>query len=139
MKDSPAEYYTGKAPTGDDPVYIAHDICYDPELDTEGFVRTNYDGAQEWVCHYTAKGYEDYLFSTLPVQGSQLPTDMMYSTEEAYENAVLHITQPGTYRLEGEWHDQIWSDLGDTDDTFSDESARFTNGSYVVAAGSTMD
>lgn len=73
-------------------MYIAHDICYNLELDTEGLVRTNYDGSQEWVYHYTAEGYEDYLFSTLPVQGSQLLTDMMHSLEKAYENAVLHIT-----------------------------------------------
>ncbi|HIY21999.1 MAG TPA: S-layer homology domain-containing protein [Candidatus Flavonifractor merdigallinarum] len=126
VKDSPAEYYTGDAPDGGDAVYIAHDIYYYPELDTEGFQRTNYDGAQEWVYHYTAEGYEDYLFSTLPVSGSQLPTDMMHSAEEAYENAVLHITQPGTYQLEGEWHGQIWIDLGDTDETFTDETAKVT-------------
>lgn len=126
VKDSPAEYYTGDAPSGEDAVYIAHDIYYYPELDTEGFQRTNYDGAQEWVYHYTAEGYEDYLFSTLPVSGSQLPTDMMHSAEEAYENAVLHITQPGTYQLEGEWHGQIWIDLGDTDETFTDKTAKVT-------------
>ena len=126
VKDSPAEYYTGQAPDGGDPVYIAHDIYYYPELDADGFQRENYDGEMEWVYRYTAEGYEDYIFSTLPVSGSTLPTQMMHSAEEAYENAVLHITQPGTYVLEGEWHGQIWIDLGDTDDTFTDESAKVT-------------
>ena len=51
---------------------------------------------------------------------------MMHSEEEAYENAVLHIAQAGTYLIEGEWHGQIWIDLGDTDDTFADESAKVT-------------
>lgn len=126
VKDSPAEYYTGQAPDGGDPVYIAHDIYYYPELDADGFQRENYDGEMEWVYRYTAEGYEDYIFSTLPVSGSTLPTQMMHSAGEAYENAVLHITQPGTYVLEGEWHGQIWIDLGDTDDTFTDESAKVT-------------
>lgn len=135
VKDSPAEYYTGETPDGTDPVYIAHDIYYYPELDEDGFVRTNYDGSQEWVYHYTAEGYEDYIFSTLPVTGSALPTEMMHSAEDAYENAVLHITQPGTYQLEGEWHGQIWIDLGDTDGTFTDETAKVTlilNGADVT-------
>ena len=70
-----------------DPVYIAHDICYYPELDVEGFPRENWE--MEWVCCYTAEGYEDDIFSTLPVTGSELPTEMMHSEEEAYENAVL--------------------------------------------------
>lgn len=126
VKDSPAEYYTGDAPDGSDAVYIAHDIYYYPELDTAGFQRENYDGAQEWVYRYTAEGYEDYIFSTLPVTGSDLPTEMMHSAEDAYENAVLHITEPGTYRLEGEWHGQIWIDLGDSDETFTDENAKVT-------------
>lgn len=126
VKDSPAEYYTGETSDGSDPVYIAHDIYYYPELDVDGFQRENYDGEMEWVYRYTAEGYEDYIFSTLPVTGSTLPTQMMHSAEEAYENAVLHITQPGTYVLEGEWHGQIWIDLGDTDDTFTDENAKVT-------------
>ena len=126
VKDSPAEYYTGETSDGSDPVYIAHDIYYYPELDVDGFQKTNYDGSMEWVYHYTAEGYEDYIFSTLPVTGAELPTEMMHSEEEAYENAVLHITQPGTYILEGNWHGQIWIDLGDTDDTFADESAKVT-------------
>lgn len=125
VKNAPAEYYTGTEP-GDEAVYIAHDIYYYPELDADSFVKVNYDGDQEWAYYYTAEGYEDYIFATLPVSGSGVPTDMMHSEEEAYENAVLHITQAGTYILEGEWHGQIWIDLGDTDDTFADESAKVT-------------
>lgn len=123
VKNSPAEYYTGTAPTGEDSVYIAHDIYYYPELNTSGFKRMNYDGEQEWVYYYTAEGYTSYIFSTLPVSGNSLPTSMMHSEEEAYQNAVLHITQPGTYILEGDWHGQIWVDLGDEDDTFTDPDA----------------
>ena len=125
VKNAPAEYYTGTEP-GDEDVYIAHDIYYYPELDTGGFVQVNYDGDQEWAYYYTAEGYEDYIFATLPVSGSGVPTSMMHSEEEAYENAVLHITQAGTYILEGEWHGQIWIDLGDTDDTFADPAAKVT-------------
>lgn len=136
VDDAPAEYYTGTLP-GDEAVYIAHDIYYYPELDPDQFVKVNYDGDQEWAYYYTAEGYEDYIFSTLPVSGSSVPTDMMHTAEEAYENAVLHITQPGTYVLEGEWHGQIWIDLGDTDDTFTDPDAKVTlvlNGVDVTCA-----
>ena len=49
VKDSPAEYYTGETSDGSDPVYIAHDIYYYPELDVDGFQRENYDGEMEWV------------------------------------------------------------------------------------------
>jgi hypothetical protein len=125
VKNSPAEYYTGTEP-GDETVYIAHDIYYYPELDVSGFQKVTYDDDQEWAYYYTAEGYTDYIFSTLPVSGSGVPTSMMHSEAEAYENAVLHITQAGTYEIEGQWHGQIWIDLGDTDDTFSDESAKVT-------------
>lgn len=125
VKNAPAEYYTGTEP-GDETVYIAHDIYYYPELDTSSFVKVNYDGEQEWAYYYTAEGYEDYIFATLPVIGNSVPASMMHSMEEAYENAVLHITQAGTYILEGDWHGQIWIDLGDTDDTFTDADAKVT-------------
>ncbi|MBQ1501733.1 MAG: S-layer homology domain-containing protein [Firmicutes bacterium] len=126
VSNSPAEYYTGEEPAGDEAVYIAHDIYYYPELDESGFVKVQYDDDTEWAYYYTAEGYEDYIFATLPVDGSSVPTEMMHSEEEAYENAVLHITEAGTYIIEGEWHGQIWIDLGDTDDTFADESAKVT-------------
>lgn len=123
VKNSPAEYFTGTAPSGDEAVYVAHDIYYYPELPTSGFKRQNYDGEQEWCYYYTAEGYTSYIFSTLP-GSSTLPTDMMHSEEEAYNNAVLHITQPGTYVLSGEWNGQVWVDLGDSDTTFTDETAK---------------
>ena len=126
VKNAPAEYYTGDKPDTDAAAYIAHDFYYYPELPTDGFKRVNYDGEQEWVYYYTAQEYSDYISANLPVMGNGVPTGMMHSEEEAYENAVLHITQAGTYILEGEWHGQIWIDLGDTDDTFADESAKVT-------------
>ncbi|MCD8332191.1 MAG: S-layer homology domain-containing protein [Oscillospiraceae bacterium] len=124
VEDSaPAESYSGDEP-GDEAVYIAHDIYYYPELDTSGFTLVNYDGEQEWAYYYTAAGYEDFIFSTLPYNGGTLPTSMMHSAAEAYENAVLHITQAGTYYIEGEWHGQIWIDLGD--DASTDQDAKVT-------------
>ncbi len=126
VKNAPAEYYTGTEPSGKDRVYIAHDIYYYPQLPTEGFVKQNYDGEQEWCYYYTAEGLTDRIFATLPVQGSGVPAEMMHSESDAYRNAVLHITQPGTYVLKGEWLGQILIDLGDQDDTFADESAKVT-------------
>ena len=37
---------------------------------------------------------------------------MTHSAAEAYNNPVLHITEPGTYRLSGTWKGQIWVELG---------------------------
>ncbi len=124
VKNSPAEYYTGDAPSGEDSVYIAHDIVYYPELDTSSFVLQTYDDEQEWCYYYTADGYTDYIFSTLPNYNNTLPTEMMHSAEEAYQNSVLHITEAGTYYIEGEWHGQIWIDVTDSDDAFTDENAK---------------
>ena len=126
VKNSPAEYYTGAEPETDAAAYIAHDVYYYPELDTSGFQKQRYDGETEWVYYYTAEGYTDYVFSTLPVQGSAVPEQMMHSESEAYENAVLHLTEPGTYVISGTWHGQIWIDLGDTDATFADPDAKVT-------------
>ncbi len=128
VKSAPAEYYTGTKPSGEDAVYIAHDIYYYPELPQEEFQLINYDGDREWAYYYTAQDYENYIFATLPagMGGNSFPSQMMHTSEEAYQNAVLHITQPGTYRLEGEWHGQIWIDLGDQDDTFADPNAKVT-------------
>ena len=126
VKDCPAEYYTGTAPETDAAVFITHDVFYFPELDTDGFLRVNYDGDPEWAYYYTAEGYTDYIFATLPVLGSGVPTGMMHSEAEAYDNAVLNITQPGTYILSGTWHGQVRIDLGDSDDTFTDENAVVT-------------
>lgn len=137
VKNAPAEYYTGTKPTGEEAVYIAHDVYYYPELPQEDFKLVQYDDDREWAYYYTAEGYENYIFATLPsgMGQSSFPSQMMHTAEEAYGNAVLHITQPGTYRLEGEWHGQIWIDLGDQDDTFTDPSAKVTlelNGANVT-------
>lgn len=121
-------WYEGTEPSGEDSVYIAHDIVYYPELDADSFVLEEYDGEQEWVYKYTAEGLEQYNFSTLPsfMGTSEVPTEMMHTAEEAYENKVLHITKAGVYVLEGDWHGQIYIDLGDKDDTFTDENAKVT-------------
>ncbi len=115
VKNSPAEYHTGTAPSGDEAVYIAHDIIYSPELPRESFRRISYSGDPEWVSTYQIPGLEDYILTTLPALGSQFPSYMMHSTQEAYQNAVLHITQPGTYRLKGTWQGQIWVEVGKKD------------------------
>ena len=119
-------YYTGDEPSGDAGAYIAHDIVYYPKTDETAFAKEQYDGETEWVTHYTAADLKDYIFSTLPVLGDELPTDMMHTEDEAYENPVLHITQPGEYVLSGEWNGQILVDLGDSDEIFTDETAKVT-------------
>ncbi|MGN1117881.1 MAG: carbohydrate-binding domain-containing protein, partial [Acutalibacteraceae bacterium] len=124
VEDVPGVYFTGTEPSGDEAIYIAHDIIYYPELDKEGFKKINYDGETEWAYYYTAGEYSDYIFSTLPVLGDSLPEDMMHSEEEAYKNAVLHITEAGTYEIKGTWHGQIKIDLGD--EAFDDENAKVT-------------
>ena len=126
VKNAPAEYYTGEKPETDAAAYIAHDIYYFPELPESGFQKVRYDDDQEWAYYYTDGKNDEYIFATLPVRNNSLPTDMMHSAGEAYENAVLHITEPGTYIVSGTWHGQLWIDLGDTDDTFADESAKVT-------------
>ncbi len=124
VKNAPAEYFTGMKPSGEDAVYIAHDIAYFPEVPAEGFRQVRYDDEIEWVYYYPAGEYQDYIWANLPVQGSSVPVRMMHSEEEAYANPVLHITQPGTYELSGTWQGQILIDLGDQDDTFTDENAK---------------
>jgi len=104
--------------------YIAHDIIYYPEIDTSNFAKEEYDGEFEWVTHFTNAGLTDYLFGTLPVLGEDIPTEMMHSKEEAYENPVLHIVEPGEYILEGNWKGQILVDLGE--EAFSDETKKVT-------------
>lgn len=59
----------------------------------------------------------------LPVMGTVNASDsasdsipalssMTHSASEAYENPVLHITEPGAYRLSGNWKGQIWIESG---------------------------
>lgn len=135
VKNCPAEYYTGEKP-GDDAgaVYIAHDIYYYPEIPDENFKLVFYDEDTEWAAYYpeTSK-YKDFIFGTLPIgtnfagnTEATIPHDMMHSSEEAAGNAKLHITEPGSYSITGNWHGQIWIDLGDQDDTFTDENAKVT-------------
>ncbi len=126
VKNAPAEYYTGTKPSSEDAVYIAHDIFYYPEVNADGYQKAFYDGDWEWVYYYPIEEYSQYIWANLPVQGDELPTQMMHSEEEAWNNPVLHITKPGTYELSGTWHGQIWIDLGEQDDTFTDENAKVT-------------
>ena len=126
VKDCPAEYYTGTKPETDAAAYIAHDIYYYPELDETLFQKVKYDDEEEYVYYYTNEEYKDFIFATLPILGNEIPTQMMHTEDEAYNNPVIHITQPGTYILEGKWHGQILIDLGDTDETFSNEEAKVT-------------
>ena len=123
VKNSPAEYYTGTEP-GKETVYIAHDITYLPELNTSSFKKVQYDDDTEWAYYYTASDYSDYIFATLPVLGETLPQNMMHSEEEAYSNAVLHITKAGIYEIKGTWHGQIMVDLGE--EAFDDENCKVT-------------
>ena len=135
VKNAPAEYFTGSKPSGEDTVYIAHDIAYFPEVPAEGFKKVFYDDETEWAFYYPNEEYKDYIWALLPVQGNDVPARMMHSEEEAWANPVLHITRPGTYELSGSWHGQIWIDLGEQDDTFTDESAKVTlilNGADVT-------
>ncbi len=126
VKNSPAEYYTGTKPSGEEAVYIAHDIIYYPLLEESKFQKVSYDGETEWVYMYEAEDYAQYIFSTLPVLKNGFPSQMMHSEAEAYENPVLHITQPGTYELTGTWKGQIWVDLGDEDDVYADPAQKVT-------------
>ena len=135
VKNAPAEYYTGTKPSGEDAVYVAHDIFYFPEVPADRFKKVWYDDDTEWAYYYTAEEYKDYIWALLPVQGNSVPAKMMHSEEDAYANPVLHITEPGTYELSGNWQGQIWVDLGDQDDTFTDENAKVTlilNGADVT-------
>ncbi len=126
VKNAPAEYYTGAKPSGEDAVYIAHDIFYYPEVNTDGYKKVFYDDDWEWVYYYPVEEYSEYIWANLPIQGNDVPVHMMHSEEEAQNNPVLHITKPGTYELSGAWHGQVWIDLGDQDDTFADENAKVT-------------
>ena len=125
--DNIDEVFTGTAPSGNDAVYIARDIRYYPSLPASGFRKTEYDGEQEWVYYYTASGYTSYIFGTLPAEGYENapPTSTMtHTAAEAYANPVLHITQAGTYTLQGNWTGQINVDLGSS--AFSDANAKVT-------------
>jgi len=108
--NSSGVYYTGEEPR-DESVYIAHDITYYPKLNTSSFKKVRYDDDTEWAYYYTAERYTDFIFATLPVLGNSVPSSMMHSEEEAYSNAVLHITEAGSYSISGSFHGQIKIDL----------------------------
>lgn len=118
------EWYEGTEPNTENKAYIAHDIWYYPELNEDGFSKVEYDGENEWAYHYTAEGYTEFIYATLPIQGETVPTEMMHSAKEAYDNPVLHITNPGTYILQGNWNGQIMIDLGEKEETFQDNNAK---------------
>ena len=120
--NSEDEYYEGDMPNDD--IYIAHDIIYYPQIAEDSFTLTNYDGEMEWVSYYTNDELKDYIFSTLPRLGENLPIEMMHSETEAYDNPVLHINVAGEYVLKGNWNGQIAIDLGE--DAFDDENAKVT-------------
>lgn len=124
VKNAPGEYFTGEAPSGEETVYIAHDIVYYPEIPESDFQKADYDGETEWVTYYKDAAYSSFLYGTLPVLGKDLPVQMMHSAEEAHDNPVLHITAPGIYELTGSWKGQIWVDLGE--DSFTDPEAVVT-------------
>lgn len=118
------EYYTGNEPSENDLIYIAHDIIYYPEISENSFKLENYNGEMEWVSYYTNDELKDYIFSTLPKLGNDLPKEMMHNEKEAYDNPVLHINSAGKYLLQGNFHGQIAIDLGD--EAFTDENAKVT-------------
>lgn len=119
----PEAQFDGTEPDEALGAYIAHDIIYYPEIPESAFAKENYDGEQEWVTRFTADGLQDYIFGTLPVLGSEFPSAMMHSADEAYENPVIHITEPGEYIIEGSFNGQLFFDFGDEDDTFSNKEA----------------
>ena len=126
VKNAPAEYHTGTAPDTDAAVYIDSDLPYYPMLPESGFTLVNYDGEQEYAYYYTDGEHDEYIFATLPCLGNALPTDMMHTEAEAAENRVLHITQPGTYSVDGIWLGQIRVELGEQDEVFADETKKVT-------------
>ena len=126
VKNAPAEYHTGTQPDTDAAVYIDADLPYYPALPESGFTLVNYDGEQEYAYYYTDGEHDEYIFATLPRLGNALPADMMHTESEAAENRVLHITEPGTYSVEGVWSGQIRIALGDADTVFTDETKKVT-------------
>lgn len=122
--DVPAEYFTGKEPSGEDAVYIAHDIVYFPEVPADRFRMIAYKDDVGWGWYYPDEELGGYIWGILPVTGSRLPDGQMHSVGEARGNPVLHVTAPGTYRLSGSWQGQIMIDLGDQKEIHTDKTAR---------------
>ena len=84
VENAPAEYYTGEKPDTDAAVYIAHDILYYPRLSADGFRMVQYDDDREWCYYYPeTSAYHEYIFATLPAEGTSVPERMMHTPEEA--------------------------------------------------------
>lgn len=132
VPDSPAEYYEGTAPNGED-IYIAHDIYYLPDTLKDKFTTTvRNDDITEIACYYNNEviaplvsdllasskysltSATNFIFATLP--NTTFKDTMLHSEEEAFSNPVLHINRPGTFVLSGTWNGQIWID-GNGDDS----------------------
>ena len=127
-ENAPAEYYSGTKPETDSAVYIDHELYYYPYIDESKFQSVRYDGENEYVYYYEDGVNNDYIVSTLPHfnNSNTVPTNMMHTKEEALNNKVLHITKEGTYVLTGDFNGQVYVDLGDKDETFTDENAKVT-------------
>ena len=91
-------------------VYIARDIRY-ANSDWNFNTNVTKDEDNEVGCLYTASGYTNYIFATLPSASDK--SAMTHSSTEAYNTPVLHIHKPGTYNLSGTWNGQIWVDAED--------------------------
>ncbi|MBQ7568946.1 carbohydrate-binding domain-containing protein [bacterium] len=138
VKNSPAEYYTGTVPSGEDAVYIARDVVYLPNtLNFTGTAKNDMDNEQacyyddEVIADYIADILEDenysvtkatdFIFATLP--SAQAKSSMLHPASEAKNNPVLHINAPGTYVISGTWKGQIWID-GNADDEDADNQVK---------------
>lgn len=91
-------------------VYIARDIRY-ANSDWNFNTDVTKDEDKEVGCLYTAEGYTNYIFATLPSASDK--SAMTHSSTEAYNTPVLHIHKAGTYNLKGTWNGQIWVDAED--------------------------
>jgi len=120
----PAEYFTGTEPSGEDAVYVAHDITYFPEVEADRFQLVQYKKDMAWGWYYPDEELSGYIWGLLPVSGPRVPAWQMHSREEASGNPVLHVTVPGTYRLSGSWQGQILVDVGNKNEIYADSTAR---------------
>ena len=127
VENSPAEYFEGTEPSKNDDVYIAHDIKYLPDSLEDSFTGTAKQGDNtEIACYYDDEVIADnitdllndddyslesatnFIFAALPNESCK--STMLHSEEEAFDNPVLHINNPGTYVISGTWDGQIWID-----------------------------
>lgn len=95
VKNSPAEYYTGTKPSGEDAVYIAHDIYYYPQIDQSRFQLVDYDGEKEWVSFYEAPGLQVGKTYNLYVGGDVTGTEVSGVYNAASVIGFTGATQQG--------------------------------------------